>query len=244
MRKFRYGDCYHTDRTFTCKNMKEVTLLQNKKSLIINGLAVIFAFLLILPCNALSIQSSQREIVVENDLSSFSVPEDIDEVIDIESIQLEKIYIDDAAIKSPEVSRSANAPREKLVAKTDIEPVETSDSAVENSSHAEIQPVAQEMVTPPTEPRAIIHEVALANGCTQSEIDLLMKIADRESSFNPNAISPNGNCVGLFQLDSNKGPKNQRLDPFFNTAKAIEYMRVRYGSIERAYSFRQNNGWY
>ena len=200
--------------------------------------------MLMLPSNALSIQSNQREVMVENDLSSFSVPKDIDEVIDIESIQLEKIYIDDVAIKSPEVSRSANVAREKLVAKANVEPIETSESAVENSSHQEIQPVALEMVTPPTEPRAIIREVALINGCTQSEIDLLMKIADCESSFDPNAISPNGNCIGLFQLDSNKGPKSQRLDPRYNTAKAIEYMRARYKSIEGAYAFRVNNGWY
>ena len=35
--------------------------MQNKKSLIINGLAVVFALMLILPSNALSIQSNQRE---------------------------------------------------------------------------------------------------------------------------------------------------------------------------------------
>ena len=92
--------------------------------------------------------------------------------------------------------------------------------------------------------QSIISETANSNGCTINEIDTLLEIARCESIFNILAVSPNGECVGLFQLDSNKGTYAQRLDPYWNTVKAIEYMNVRYGSIGAAYDFRKSHNWY
>jgi hypothetical protein len=96
----------------------------------------------------------------------------------------------------------------------------------------------------PDAAKSIINEVAVSMGCTQREIDLLLKIAFKESSYRCNAVSPNGDCVGYFQLDSDKGTLAQRLDPYWNTEKAISYMRDRYGSIEKAYLFRVAHNWY
>lgn len=91
---------------------------------------------------------------------------------------------------------------------------------------------------------SIIREVATSAGCTEQEIEMLKYIAFRESTFRTSAISPSGQCIGLFQLDSNKGTKAQRIDPYWNTARAISYMRERYGNISAAYSFRLTHNWY
>lgn len=91
---------------------------------------------------------------------------------------------------------------------------------------------------------SIIREVAVSAGCTEQETEMLLFIASKESSLRPDAVNLGGQCIGLFQLDSNKGSRAQRIDPYWNTTKAISYMRERYGSISDAYSFRLANNWY
>lgn len=91
---------------------------------------------------------------------------------------------------------------------------------------------------------SIIVEAAVSAGCTQQEIDMLLYIAFKESSFCCDAVSPGGECIGFYQLSSDKGTLEQRLDPYWNTDRAIRYMKERYGSIRAAYSFRKAHNWY
>jgi len=90
----------------------------------------------------------------------------------------------------------------------------------------------------------IIRTVASQQGCTGEETQMLLEIARKESTLRPNAVSKTGKYVGLFQLGPHLGSYEERIDPYWNTARAIRYMRGRYGSISAAYSFRAKNNWY
>ena len=90
----------------------------------------------------------------------------------------------------------------------------------------------------------IIRQVAAQHGCSGEETRMLLDIAHHESTHRVNAVSATGKYVGLFQLGPHLGSYEQRLDPYWNTARAIRYMRGRYGSIAAAYHFRNANNWY
>jgi len=90
----------------------------------------------------------------------------------------------------------------------------------------------------------VIRSVAREMGCTSKEIEMLLYIAKHESGLRCNAVSRTGKYVGLFQLGPHLGTYEQRIDPNWNTRRAIKYMRGRYGSIARAYAFKRSHGWY
>lgn len=124
---------------------------------------------------------------------------------------------------------------------------------VSKSVFKEATPIASKKVTPRAAAgsytgngASIIREVAAQMGCTAAEINMLLYIAAHEAgpALNVNAVSETGKYVGLFQLGPHLGTYSQRIDPYWNTARAIKYMRGRYGSIAAAYQFKRKNGWY
>jgi hypothetical protein len=92
--------------------------------------------------------------------------------------------------------------------------------------------------------RQIIAKTGRERGLSKAEIDALMWICKRESSFHPKSESRNGLYHGLFQL--NKGMAHGRpwKDAAWNTRRAIKYMRGRYGSVLRAKAFWVAHHWY
>ena len=82
--------------------------------------------------------------------------------------------------------------------------------------------------------RRLIHRVALREGVDPLFAEAL---AWAESSLNPAAVSPNGCCVGLFQLHHRTARElgvKDILDPATNAAAGLRYFRrqaVRFGSV-------------
>ena len=91
---------------------------------------------------------------------------------------------------------------------------------------------------------AIIKLVASENKCTSQEIKMLLYVAKHESGYRVHARSRSGKYLGLFQLGPHLGSKAKRMDPAWNTKRAIRYMRGRYGSVAKAYRFKRAHGWY
>lgn len=92
----------------------------------------------------------------------------------------------------------------------------------------------------------LIRSIAASRGLSESEAAGLVEIARRESTIgaNPEAYNSSRECVGLFQLDSDKGTTEQRLDDTWNTNRAIDYIEERYGSVEGAIAHSNAKGWY
>lgn len=154
-----------------------------------------------------------------------------------------------SSVDSASVSRSMGESRREVpqvdqTTQSTPAPAPAATAVVETVASPVQEAAPPTVVSRPVDGRSIIQNVALSKGCTQSEVSSLLKIAEQESHFDIDAVNSNSNCVGLFQLDSNKGTFNQRVDPYWNTSKAIEYMKARYGSISAAYSFRENHNWY
>ena len=88
---------------------------------------------------------------------------------------------------------------------------------------------------------AIIKSVAAEKHLSRRQVRALLKICNRESGFNPRAR--NHSCKGLFQLKTHFGYakwSNAR----WNTAKAIRYIKHRYGTCRRALAHSYAYGWY
>lgn len=136
--------------------------------------------------------------------------------------------------------RQVMKPKIHSPASEKVKPI-TATVSVDNEN---LENKSSESINAVVDPKVIITDVARSNGCTEAEIEMLQKIAFRESSYDPEARSRDGGCIGLFQLDSDKGTEAQRLDPYWNTKRAIDYMDDRYGSIAKAYAFRKVNNWY
>ena len=87
----------------------------------------------------------------------------------------------------------------------------------------------------------IIRTVAKAKHLSKSETKALLKIAKMESGYRRTAR--NHSCKGLFQLKTNVG-KAKWASAKWNTAKAIKYIKHRYGSVHAALKFHYAHGWY
>jgi SLT domain-containing protein len=83
--------------------------------------------------------------------------------------------------------------------------------------------------------KATAKEKKLGNG----QIKALLILCRRESGYNPKAR--NHSCKGLFQL---KTKSKKWADPVWNTAKAIRYIKHRYGTPKRALAHSYSHGWY
>ena len=121
--------------------------------------------------------------------------------------------------------------------------------------------VAEMLATGPhnraTARNALTYEdgLALANGYRgllkeakepDSEIEAMVEICRRESSFNPKMQNPTSTSSGLYGfLDStyrSYGGKTD--DPLEQTRMAWYYVWDRYGTAERALAFHRRNGYY
>ena len=88
---------------------------------------------------------------------------------------------------------------------------------------------------------AIIKSVAKQKHLSNADVSALLKICRRESGYRPTAR--NHSCKGLFQLKTHYGPSKWK-DPKWNTAKAIKYIKHRYGTARRALAHSYSHGWY
>ena len=90
--------------------------------------------------------------------------------------------------------------------------------------------------------KAQIYRAAVAAHTSSTDRSDLNWIASRESSFHN--WSDNGSCHGLFQLSTGMVRNHPWWNPYWNTTRAIKYMRGRYGSIHRAKLFWLSHHWY
>ncbi|TLM97562.1 MAG: hypothetical protein FDZ75_04245 [Actinobacteria bacterium] len=86
---------------------------------------------------------------------------------------------------------------------------------------------------------AVIKKVAKAHKLGAADTAALLKLAKRESNYNPYAR--NGSCLGLFQL---KTKSKQWSHASVNTALAIKYIKHRYGTPRKALAHSYKYGWY
>jgi hypothetical protein len=91
--------------------------------------------------------------------------------------------------------------------------------------------------------REIIMKIARAQRLSAPEISALMWIAKRESNFHPKSES-RSECHGLFQLSKSIAHGHPWQDPAWNTARAIKYMKGRYGGVVQAKAFWSAHHWY
>lgn len=85
----------------------------------------------------------------------------------------------------------------------------------------------------------VIREVAAQHNVSAADQKALIKLAKRESSWNPKAR--NGSCRGLFQV---KTKSKRWADPAFNTSLALKYIKKRYGTPRKALAHSYSHGWY
>lgn len=90
----------------------------------------------------------------------------------------------------------------------------------------------------------LIRRVGRLSGFGEADLAALGTLANRESSFNPNAHSKTSECHGLFQLDAGKAHGHPWRDPIWNTTRAIAYIKSRYGSPRAALAHSYAKGWY
>ena len=91
--------------------------------------------------------------------------------------------------------------------------------------------------------KQIIAKVGRASGLSTSEVNGLLWIAYRESRYHPTSKSSSG-CYGLFQLSAGMAKGHAWKDPYWNTKRAIKYMKGRYHGVLRAKSFWSAHHWY
>ncbi len=87
----------------------------------------------------------------------------------------------------------------------------------------------------------IIKSVAKQKHLSAAETKALLKIAKMESGYRTTAR--NHSCKGLFQLKTHFG-RSKWTNAAWNTAKAIRYIKHRYGSVRKALRFHYRHGWY
>jgi hypothetical protein len=85
----------------------------------------------------------------------------------------------------------------------------------------------------------VIRRVAANHKLPQSDVKALIKLAYRESSWNPRCIT--GSYRGLFQV---KSRNSKWADPFWNTGRAIRDIRKVYKTPRRALAHSYRYGWY
>jgi len=86
-----------------------------------------------------------------------------------------------------------------------------------------------------------IRKIAKARGYGSTNTDRLLYIAKRESTYR-NWVS-NGPCKGMFQVATQKS-KSKWANPYWNTNRAITYIKDRYGTPYRAIQHIKRYGWY
>lgn len=92
----------------------------------------------------------------------------------------------------------------------------------------------------PTLVRKLTREAGFGACCAES----MVKLCKKESGFRPGAVNPNGKYFGLFQLNSGMASGNDWSNPTWNTKRALEYIRSRYGDPCGAWAHSRSYNWY
>ena len=73
---------------------------------------------------------------------------------------------------------------------------------------------------------------------------LIVELVSKESSLNPQAINPKSGACGLFQANPCKKMDCSLDDIDCQIEWGKNYIEKRYGSVEKAYKFHNQHGWY
>jgi len=94
--------------------------------------------------------------------------------------------------------------------------------------------------------KALIRRVCALRHLSAADTAAMLELARRESTTGQNsrAYARGRECVGLFQLDSDKGSYANRCDNLWSADHAISYCRSRYGSPSKALADHKAKGWY
>ena len=82
-------------------------------------------------------------------------------------------------------------------------------------------------------------------GYSNQDFNKLDSIIDRESSWDPNAVNPNGGAYGIPQILPSAHPNTHLEDnPRGQIRWLLNYIDERYGGIDQALAFKDREGWY
>lgn len=85
-------------------------------------------------------------------------------------------------------------------------------------------------------------------GWTENDFQCLVKLVDKESSWNPNAINKSSGAAGLFQALPASKMASEGSDYMTNyktqTKWGLKYIKNRYGSPSKAWDFWLKHKWY
>jgi len=91
------------------------------------------------------------------------------------------------------------------------------------------------------------YEVKIREPFTEEDVAAMVRLAWRESRFDPEAQNPRTTAFGMYQfLDStwHYYGVEKTSDPFWQTVAAIDYIIDRYGAPVKALAFHRQNRWY
>ena len=85
-------------------------------------------------------------------------------------------------------------------------------------------------------------------GWTENDFNCLVKLVDKESSWNPNAVNKSSGAAGLFQALPASKMASEGADYMTNYKTQVKwglkYIKNRYGTPSNAWNFWQNHKWY
>lgn len=154
----------------------------------------------------------------------------------------------------PVVRQETESTVEEEVAPLEVEEVVVPEVAVVEET-VEVETVAPQATAPaPTvdtsnmSAREAFDSLAQAKGLTQAEIDGWAYIIERESNWDPQATNPTSGAYGLAQnIDPSRYSSHGddwATNPHTQLEWMYDYMAERYGSIQGALDFWNQNHWY
>lgn len=92
------------------------------------------------------------------------------------------------------------------------------------------------------------HSLVLSYGWSEADYQALVLLVNRESSWNPYAINKKSGACGLFQAypcsKMAKYGSDYRTNYKVQVAWGMDYIKNRYGTPQKAWSFWQSHHWY
>lgn len=96
--------------------------------------------------------------------------------------------------------------------------------------------------------QSYIHQKIYEYGWTENDYYAIVQIINRESSFNPYSVNKKSKACGLFQAypcsKMAKYGKDYRTNYKVQVAWGMDYIKNRYGTPQKAWSFWQSHHWY
>ena len=92
------------------------------------------------------------------------------------------------------------------------------------------------------------HSLVLSYGWSEADYQALVLLVNRESSWNPYSVNKKSKACGLFQAypcsKMAKYGKDYRTNYKVQVAWGMDYIKNRYGTPQKAWSFWQSHHWY